>query len=212
MQKGEPMATAMMEIPAVRSQTTPASLAAIHEARNRVVTDRTAALASLDALFQGGTMPRDLSGPYTGILVTTTFGRWPDRLVRVWARRNLRWLGKRFTATGGDNIWRRYRGAGDHVFWALNRQFGWRAIDDSPETYRAFPFRTAVGRGVADRECTVLKIVYDSRPNPLPVRQVLDELVALGDGVYLGKAHGRLLGRWRLLAYFALVGEVCTSQ
>lgn len=180
-------------------------LAAIEAARDMTAGERAAALAALDALFRSGTVPEQVEGRYHGILVTTTFGAPVDRLIGAWARRNLRWLGKRFTATGGDNIWRRYRGAADHLFWRLNRLLRWRAIEDSRETYRAFPFRTAVGPGVVDSDRSVLKIIYDARPNPLPVRRVLDELVALGDGVYLGKAHGRFLGRWRLCAYFALV-------
>ena len=187
-------------------------LAAIEAARSMMIADRAAALAALGALFERGTVPAQMAGPHRGILVTTTFFPLMDRLIAVWAERNLRWLGKRFTATGGDNIWRRYRGAADRLFWRLNGLLRWGAVEDSPERYRAFPFRTAVGRGVADRECTVLKIIYDSRPNPLPVRCVLDELVALGDGVYLGKAHGRLIGHWRLCAYFALIGEVGGRQ
>lgn len=179
--------------------------AAIAAAGEIVRADRAAALAALDALFRGGAVPDRMAGPYRGILVTTTFFPLMDRLIAAWAARHLRWMGKRFTATGGDNIWRRYRGTADRLFWALNGLLRWGAVPESPERYRAFPFRTAVGPGVADRDCAVLKIIYDARPNPLPVRRVLDELVALGDGVYLGKAHGCLFGRWRLLAYFALV-------
>jgi hypothetical protein len=198
------MQTATIEAPAPDIPAPLGPLAAIEASRDMIIADRAAALAGLDALFQSGAVPERMAGPYRGILVTTTFFPLMDRMVAAWAARNLRWLGKRFTETGGDNIWRRYRGGADRLFWKLNGLLRWGAVADSPERYHAFPFRTAIGRGVADRECTVLKIIYDSRPNPLPVRRVLDELVALGGGVYLGKAHARLFGRWRLLAYFAL--------
>jgi hypothetical protein len=199
------MATATVEHATTTSAPDPAPLVAIRAARDRLATDRAAALAALDTLFKSGAVPERIAGPHAGMLVTTMFGAPADRLIAAWADRNLRWLGKRFTPTGGDNIWRRYRRAGDALFWKLNALLRWQAVADSAGTYRAFPFRTAVGRGVADTECTVLKIIYDARPNPLPVRHVLDELVALGDGVYLGKAHGRLFGRWHLLAYFVLM-------
>jgi hypothetical protein len=206
------MATATAEHATTTPAHDPAPLMAIRSARDLLATDRAATLAALAALFRSGTVPEAIAGPHMGILVTTTVGMPADRLIAAWAAHNLRWLGKRFTETGGDNIWRRYRRVGDTLFWKLNALLRWQAVADSAETYRAFPFRTAVGRGVADKECMVLKIIYDARPNPLPVRRVLDELVALGDGVYLGKAHGRLFGRWRLLAYFALVASADGGQ
>lgn len=201
------MQTAIIEASTPDVAASLAPLAAIDAARDGMAVDRAAALAALDDLFRSGTVPGGMAGPYRGILVTTTFFPLLDRLIAVWARRGLPWLGKRFTPTGGDNIWRRFPGVADGLFWRLNRLLHWQAVRDSRETYRAFPFRTAVGPGIADADRIVLKIAYNSRPNPLPVRRVLDELVALGDGVYLGKAHGRLLGRWRLCAYFALIGD-----
>jgi hypothetical protein len=148
-----------------------------------------------------------LHGPLAGKLVTTTFGPRPDALMDTCAQRWLLWKGKQFAPEGGgDNIWQRFPGAWDLVFWRLNQLLRWGATPSGPRRYRAFPFRTEVGPGVADRDCTVLRIIYDARPNPWPVRRVLDELVDCGDGVYLGKAHGRQLnGQWRLVAYFALV-------
>jgi hypothetical protein len=55
----------------------------------------------------------------------------------------------------------------------------------------------------------VLKIDYDLAENPgLSIRRVLDELVQVDDGFYLGKAHLKWWwGRWQLVAYFTLVGN-----
>jgi hypothetical protein len=185
----------------------PAPLAAMIAASKQMRTDRAAALATLRDLFRGGATPVGLAGPHTGLLVTTTFGPRLDRLTDTFAQRWLLWKGKQFALPGGgDNIWQRFPGAWDPFFWRLNRLLRWGATPYGPRLYRAFPFRTDVGPGVDDPDCTVLKIIYDARPNPWPVRRVLDELVDCGDGVYLGKAHGRdLRGRWRLVAYFALI-------
>jgi hypothetical protein len=185
----------------------PAPLVAITAARARMRTDRAAALAALNDLFRSGTTPMGLDGPCTGLLVTTTFGPRVDGVTAAVADRWLLWKGKRFAPEGGgDNLWRRFPGPFDPLFWRLNRLLRWGAAPYGPRLYRAFPFRTETGLGVADPERTVLRIIYDARPNPWPVRRVLDELVDCGDGVYLGKAHGRdLRGRWRLAAYFALM-------
>ena len=54
-----------------------------------------------------------------------------------------------------------------------------------------------------DRE--TLKIDYDSDENPrLLIRDILDELVQIVPGAYLGKVLLRRKDAWRLLGYFAL--------
>jgi hypothetical protein len=52
----------------------------------------------------------------------------------------------------------------------------------------------------------VLKIDYDLDSNPkLSVRRVLDELVQLSEGLYLGKAHVKWYwGKWQTVAFFSL--------
>ena len=69
-----------------------------------------------------------------------------------------------------------------------------------------FAFRTYLAPGLEDADRTVLKIDYDLPENPkLTVRRVLDELVQIGDGAYLGKAHVKWWwGRWQRVAFFAL--------
>lgn len=81
-----------------------------------------------------------------------------------------------------------------------------RNLEYGPATFLAFPFRTYMGPGKADPDRQVLKIDYNLRANPLlNVRRVLDELVQLSEGFYLGKAHFKwYLGRWQTLAFFSL--------
>ena len=54
----------------------------------------------------------------------------------------------------------------------------------------------------------VLRLDYDLPANPrlfVTVRRVLDELVQVADGYYLGKAYVRWYwGAWSMVAYFAL--------
>jgi hypothetical protein len=56
----------------------------------------------------------------------------------------------------------------------------------------------------------VLKIDYDLPENPaLSIRRILDELVQVADGVYLGKAHVKWWwGAWQPVAYFSLTQSI----
>ena len=54
----------------------------------------------------------------------------------------------------------------------------------------AYPFKTAVGPGVAD-PIQVVKIDYDIPENPFWLRRILDEIVQVGPDHYLGKVHLR---------------------
>jgi hypothetical protein len=89
-----------------------------------------------------------------------------------------------------------------HLYWPFYRGY----IHDGPTSYRAFAFRTYVAPGRADPDRNVLKIDYDRPGNPrLSIRRVLDELVQLDGGLYLGKAHLKWWwGRWQMVAYFTL--------
>ena len=119
------------------------------------------------------------------------------------------WKGKTFDAAGarGDNIFTRDSLFAAHVYWPLYRGY----IDDGPQTYRAFMFHTDVAPGRVDPDREVLRLDYDVKGNPrLSVRRVVDELVQVAAGLYLGKAHLKWWwGTWRVVAYFTLShGEV----
>lgn len=162
--------------------------------------DRSAGLAALNALFRTGTLPAPpLEGRYCGemIAIDLALFQW---LANLW----MPWRGKvfEFSRQRGDNIFTKDSYLLARGFNPLYRGFR----SDSSATYRAFSFRTYAGPGLFDRDRTVLKINYNLRENPpLTVRRVLDELVQLEDGVYLGKAHVRWWwGRWQTVAYFSL--------
>ncbi len=90
------------------------------------------------------------------------------------------WLGKKMTAP--DN-------AGINVFSDGDR----------------YPFATSVGPGLRDMDIQVLKIQYDVPGNPWWLRLVLDEMVQVGLGKYLGKVNVRIVpGLPFTIGYFRL--------
>lgn len=180
-----------------------AAIASVRRAQALVRQDRARGLAALNDLFRAGAPPDPpLDGPYAGELValdiapglTALF----DRITSAW----MPWRGKMFDAARGDNIFTRDSLALAHIYWPLYHGY----VDDGPETYRAFAFRTYVAPGRADPDRQVLKIDYDLEGNPRwSIRRVLDELVQVADGFYLGKAHLKWWwGRWQVVAYFTL--------
>lgn len=172
-------------------------------ASSRFTSDRDGTLRMLDNLFLLGTLPAPLNGRYPGTLVTLSPGFGLDAPLQNAAGWWMPWQGKTFdagTATG-ENIFEQRMAPLLRVVWPS--YLG--AHPDGPDRFRAFQFRTFSGAGVRDPERQVLKIDYDVPDNPNTVRRVLDELVQLGSGVWLGKAHVRgLSGGWRTVAYFAL--------
>jgi hypothetical protein len=95
-----------------------------------------------------------------------------------------RWQGKRFEAV---------RSRGINVF------------QEGPRREEKFPFQTWVGKGLQDPDLDVLKIDYDIPENPLWVRRILDEIVEVAPGEYLGKLHLRIVpGMPFTLGYFEL--------
>lgn len=150
--------------------------ARIARARASVASDHRTMLLELNAIFRAGQPPlAPLDGPYSGQLVTTTFGRACDALT----------------------------GAIGQVY-----PFDPAVCDERTGLVRAYPFRTYMERGTVDRDRDVFKIDYDIPANPFGlIRRVLDEVVEVAPGYFLGKAHLRLGARWRTVAYFALQSE-----
>jgi len=52
-----------------------------------------------------------------------------------------------------------------------------------------FPFKTYVGAGVQDKHLQVLKIDYSENTSPWWLKYILDEVVEVAPGKYLGKVH-----------------------
>lgn len=66
-----------------------------------------------------------------------------------------------------------------------------------------YPFKTYVGKGLADN-IDVLKIDYNIPQNPFWLRFILDEIVEISSGKYLGKVHINFFGLPFSLGYFRL--------
>jgi hypothetical protein len=168
---------------------------------------RSEALDSLNRIFRLATMPEPLpDGPYDGVLVTTTTFAATDPLFRGLSSFWMPWVGKRFDAetASGDNMMLPGARWLAKIFWP-----GYRFQDIGKGRYAAFRFRTYAGAGAVDPDREVLKLDYDSSENPsFLIRDILDELVQIVPGVYLGNVLLRL-GKpddtsGRLVGYFAL--------
>jgi hypothetical protein len=167
--------------------------------------DRAQALARLNEVFRQGKPPEPpLYGRYRGELVALDIAPGFTKAAEALAARWLPWQGKAFDASlaRGDNIFSRDSLPLARILWPFYRGY----VNEGPQTYRAFAFRTYIAPGKADPDRQVFKIDYDLSDNPrLTIRRVLDELVQVDDGLYLGKAHLQWLwGKWQLVAYFSL--------
>jgi hypothetical protein len=157
---------------------------------------------TLDRIFRLGGPPNPaIDGPMRGLMVTPTVPRPFDVGLRALASAWMPWGGKRFDAAAenGDNL----LSAGAR--WPS--RILWPSYEPEPvhEGYAAFRFRTYVSPGAVDPDIETLKIDYDSNENPgLLIRDILDELVQVVRGAYLGKVLLRRRGEWRLVGYFGL--------
>ncbi len=68
-----------------------------------------------------------------------------------------------------------------------------------------YPFVTSIGRGVHDYETDVMRIDYNVPQNPWWLRLVLDEIVEVEPGHFLGKLEVRIIPYFPFtLTYFEL--------
>lgn len=176
-------------------------------AARRTGIHRAASLATLDAIFKLGGVPEPaMHGSYRGDLLTSTLYGPLDSFGRFMARLWLPWKGKRLDATlssGYNYLTPGGRRVGA-IVWPGYRD--WHRVDK--RLYHALNFSTSTGPSVFDPSLTVLKLDYDLSENPgFLVRSVLDELVQVSNGYYLGKAFLRIRGEYRLAAYFTLHNE-----
>jgi hypothetical protein len=169
------------------------------------IADRPRTLAAcsageLEGLFaRGGAPDPPPKGRLRGSLLHLTLGPGGGLLAPAAAI----WLGKRFDAD---------RDAGANVFdqrvFRIGRLLTPAAYQASwPEdsrSYRALAFSTTIGPGALDPGIEVLRIDYDLPANAPPFRRILDELVEVEPGVYLGQALLRRRGGHRRLAWFTL--------
>jgi hypothetical protein len=164
---------------------------------------RAAVIDELNELFREGGPPDPApDGLLRGRAVSSTISPTFDALGRRVAAMYMPWLGKKFDAQAGRGVnlltasarkpmkllWPSYEP--DHIY---------------ADRIEAFPFSTRVDVGAVDPGLQVLKVDYDFDANPtFIIRRVLDELVDVGDGMYLGKVLYRLRGRFHLIGFFTL--------
>jgi hypothetical protein len=179
----------------------------IRLARTRAGRRRAETNDSLNRIFRLGTLPKPmLDGSFEGVAITPTTFAAIDPVLFALSSVWMPWVAKRFdaeTATG-DNVVLPSARFPAKLLWPSYR---FQSMGEG--RFAAFRFRTYAGAGAVDPDRKVLKIDYDSNENPrFLIRDILDELVQLVPGVYLGKV---LLGfgkpadtNRRLVGYFAL--------
>jgi hypothetical protein len=170
--------------------------------------ERISSTAELNRLFRSGEAPDTRPyGFYDGALVAIRVAPLLDPALEWIVRRWRPWYGKTFEAaqaTGINIVSESFRGQARWIFPGYRR---YAPFD--PTGFRAFPFVTYLAPGLKDPDRRVLKIDYNLDANPrLSVRRILDELVRLEDGFFLGKAHVKWWwGSWQTVAYFTLSRE-----
>ena len=177
----------------------------IRAAQDLMQTDRPQGLAALNQAFREGAPPDPpLDGAYAGELVALVDLGITLPLARTLLAMWLPWRGKYLSSatSSGDNILRqRYR-------WLFRLLFPFYKgiIESGDNTFRALKFKTSIQPGLVDSDRQVLNINYDSPDNPaLTVRPIIDELVQIEPGIYLGKIHFRWWwGSSQMIGYFSL--------
>lgn len=163
---------------------------------------RADALRELNQMFKASSPPEPPpNGFLPGRLVTMSLAPPVDAFMRRVARLYMPWLGKRFDATSntGTNVLRSSARSQLKVLWPSYTPI------ETDGNLEAFAFRTRLAPGEVDPDVTVLKIDYDSEENPnLIIRRILDELVRVEDGIYLGKILYRSGRSWRPIGFFSL--------
>lgn len=188
-----------------KSQTTWDAVEQVRHAQALIKRDRKRGYAALNEIFRAGVAPDPaLNGPYRGELVALDIAPGINQFVETMTALWFPWRGKFFDAahSNGDNISTSDSLTLAHVFWPLYRGYK----ENGADTYRAFTFQTRIAPGFVDPDRQVLKLDYDLADNPsLSIRRVLDELVQIQPGFYLGKAHLHWLwGAWQLVAFLSL--------
>lgn len=164
---------------------------------------RTVALPALDNCFRGGTVPSDLNGVLRGRLLATTVSAPVDAYARAATRVWMPWKGKVLDAQGAR---------GRNLFsngWRPLMRVAWPGYDDvrpqDADHLTTFGFKTWIGPSVETPEIEVFKIDYDVPTSPrFVIQSVLDELVQIEPGLFLGQALLRRRGRWSRVAWFEL--------
>jgi hypothetical protein len=170
----------------------------LHPAANRAEI-----LARFDERFVTGIAPEPAPDGFLAgrLLATTTWAPLDGFLRRVTALW-MPWRGKTLhpqEATGVNRFLPNARVPLKAVFPGYTPEYV------GADRIEAFPFRTRIAPGELDPGVDVLKIDYDFEANPsFLIRQILDELVQVAPGRYLGKVLLRARGRFHPIGFFSL--------
>jgi hypothetical protein len=163
---------------------------------------RSWAIENLNEMFRAGQVPDPLpDGMLPGRLLTMSVSSPSDAFVRRIAGLYMPWLGKKFDAaeSEGINVLRPSAKTPMKIFWPSYEP---NVFADRIE---AFPFKNRIDAGAVDPDVKVYKIDYDFDANPaFIIRRILDELVQVDDGLYLGKILLRWRSSWRPIGFFSL--------
>ena len=167
----------------------------------RIVRDQ--AISALDDMFRSGSAPDPWpEGFLRGELITMSVTRPTDAVVRVMSSLYMPWLGKAFdpSTQSGVNILATNAKAPMKLLWR-----NYTPEREMADRLEAFPFRTRIDDGAIDPGLKVLKIDYDFEVNPdFLIRRILDELVQIDDGLFLGKILFRTKRSWHPIGFFSL--------
>lgn len=155
---------------------------------------------NLDDSFKNGTLPKKLNGFYRGKLEVlypkTVIERIGNIAFKIW----LPWYGKELDTKKNTGL--------NHVPAILDpivrARYGDSVIlGKTGAALQVFPFKTSNAKGLKDT-IKVLRLDYDIPQNPQSIRNIVDELVEIKPGEYLGKAYTKEGKALRLLAFFSL--------
>ena len=170
----------------------------------RSVKNRSQGLEALERIFKLGATPTaPLDGFYRGILVCWSINPVVDTVLRSISNAYLPWMGKRFDAasSSGDNALLASSQNLTKVLWPGYKDY--QQLEDG--NYAGIEFKTFNAPCKLNTEQQCMALDYDSDSNPkLIIRRVLDELVEIVPGAYLGQMLVRTGSNYRHSAYFAL--------
>jgi hypothetical protein len=165
--------------------------------------DRPLGLTELESCFTGGKAAEGLVGFRRGRMIATTCGYGLDGAFEALGRLWMPWRGKTFSRQAAEGMNLFTPGGRRAIRVAFPR---YRELGDDESGTSAFRFVTSIGPSVTDPGLTVLRLDYRAIAEnpPLPVRRVLDELVQIDAGLFLGQALLSRGGRLRRVAWFSL--------
>jgi hypothetical protein len=167
--------------------------------------NRAQILRRFEELFRTGTRPDPRPDGFLPgrLLATSTVGpldAFALRLAQAW----MPWRGKYFDASSSIGLNRFTQTPGTRAAFKVVFP-GYTPVLSAADRIEAFPFRNRFGPGEIDPGVEVLKIDYDFEANPaFLIRRILDELVQVAPGRYLGRVLLRAGGRFRPMGFFSL--------